>query len=60
MKLVWLNGTFGVGKSTTAELIVQLDLRWRAFDPEWVGFLMRASGTWPQTRSGLGPSLGLP
>jgi hypothetical protein len=41
--LVWLNGTFGVGKSTTGDLMVRGDARWRLFDPEWVGFMLRAN-----------------
>lgn len=41
--LVWLNGSFGVGKSTTARLMVEGNTRWRAFDPEWVGYMVRAS-----------------
>lgn len=40
--LVWLNGTFGVGKTTTAREIVALSSRRRIFDPEWVGYMLRA------------------
>jgi broad-specificity NMP kinase len=35
--LVWLNGTFGVGKTTTAIALVEADDRYRLFDPEQVG-----------------------
>jgi len=41
--LLWLNGAFGVGKSTTAQLIVKRDARWRIFDPEQVGYMLRAN-----------------
>ena len=40
--LVWLNGTFGVGKTTTARLMVEQNNRWRAFDPECVGIMLRS------------------
>lgn len=37
--IVWINGTFGVGKTTTAIAILgQTD--WRMFDPEHVGYLL--------------------
>lgn len=38
--IVWLNGTFGVGKSTTARQMRQLAPEWRLFDPEHVGYLL--------------------
>ena len=41
--LLWLNGTFGVGKTTTARDIVDGASGWRLFDPEWVGFMLRAN-----------------
>lgn len=37
--IVWLNGTFGVGKTTTANLLSGND-GWRMFDPEHVGYLL--------------------
>ncbi len=37
--IVWVNGTFGVGKTTTAKLISDRT-SWRAFDPEHVGYLL--------------------
>jgi hypothetical protein len=41
--LLWINGAFGVGKTTTAALVRELDARWRVFDPEWVGYMLRAN-----------------
>jgi adenylylsulfate kinase-like enzyme len=41
--IVWLNGTFGAGKTTTAVLLAARDDRLRTFDPEWVGYLLRAN-----------------
>lgn len=41
--IVWINGPFGVGKSTVAGLVAE---RWPSatvFDPEYLGFLLR---TW--------------
>ena len=41
--IVWINGPFGVGKSTVANLLAE---RWPSatvFDPEYLGFLLR---TW--------------
>ncbi|MFI6367956.1 AAA family ATPase [Nocardia sp. NPDC050630] len=41
--LVWLNGCFGAGKTTIAKELVAADpQRWRLFDPEFVGFMLRA------------------
>ncbi|WP_420452920.1 AAA family ATPase [Ilumatobacter sp.] len=37
--IVWINGTFGVGKTTTANALLGRD-GWRSFDPEHVGFLL--------------------
>jgi len=39
--IVWLNGTFGVGKTTTAAELVKLLPAARLFDPEQVGYLLR-------------------
>lgn len=41
--LLWLNGTFGVGKTTTAREIVERSPGWRMFDPESVGLMLRAN-----------------
>ncbi|GAA1690898.1 AAA family ATPase [Glycomyces endophyticus] len=38
--IVWLNGTFGSGKTTTARLL-QTALPARLFDPEQIGYLLR-------------------
>ncbi len=40
--IVWINGTFGVGKTTTAREIAKRSDRWRLFDPEHVGYLLTA------------------
>ena len=37
--IVWVNGTFGVGKTTTAEAVIDRT-GWRLFDPEHVGYLL--------------------
>ena len=37
--IVWINGTFGVGKTTTANALCERS-SWRLFDPEHVGFLL--------------------
>ncbi len=37
--IVWINGTFGVGKTTTANAALERT-DWRMFDPEHVGFLL--------------------
>ena len=45
---MWLNGPFGVGKTATAHLVRQVQSGWRHFDPEWVGFMLRANlDGWP-------------
>jgi hypothetical protein len=38
--IVWLNGTFGVGKTTTSGKLDAISDRWRRFDPEWVGYML--------------------
>lgn len=38
--IVWLNGTFGVGKTATSGKLVSGDDEWRHFDPEWVGYML--------------------
>nr|WP_093837816.1 AAA family ATPase [Streptomyces aidingensis] len=45
--IVWLNGTFGVGKTTTARKLVELLPEARVFDPEIVGFMLRHCITEP-------------
>lgn len=39
--IVWLNGTFGCGKTTTAEELRSLIPRSRVFDPETVGYMLQ-------------------
>ncbi len=41
--IVWINGPFGEGKNRTAELIREREPAWRLFDPEWVGYMLRAN-----------------
>ena len=41
--LLWLNGPFGVGKSTTAREVVKCSPGWRTFDPEGVGLMLRGN-----------------
>jgi hypothetical protein len=38
--IIWINGTFGSGKTTTGTLLVEQDARLRLFDPEWVGTML--------------------
>lgn len=45
--VLWLNGAFGVGKTTAAMHLVELDDRWRAADPELLGaYLSDAERSW--------------
>lgn len=39
--IIWINGTFGSGKTTTGGLLADSDARLRTFDPEWVGYMLR-------------------
>ena len=39
--MIWLNGTFGVGKSSTADELLRRIPGSRRYDPEEVGFLLR-------------------
>lgn len=41
--IVWINGAFGVGKTTTARLLAAVDPSLRLFDPELVGYMLRAA-----------------
>lgn len=41
--ILWLNGPFGAGKSTTGVHVIGQDPRWHFFDPEWVGYMLRAN-----------------
>ncbi|MEC3978886.1 AAA family ATPase [Amycolatopsis sp. H20-H5] len=39
--IAWLNGTFGVGKTTTARELTQLIPQSRIFDSEQIGYMLR-------------------
>jgi len=39
--IVWVNGTFGAGKTSVGTLAVERDPRLRLYDPECVGYLLR-------------------
>ena len=39
--IVWLNGTFGAGKTVTAAALVPLIPKARLFDPETVGYMLQ-------------------
>jgi hypothetical protein len=41
--IIWLNGTFGAGKTTTAGYLAGRLADARSFDPEEVGYLLRAT-----------------
>lgn len=43
--VIWLNGTFGSGKTTTASELCPLLDGFRIFDPETVGYMLRANLT---------------
>lgn len=45
--LIWLNGTFGAGKSTTAELLAKRIEGTGIFDAELVGYTLRTISTMP-------------
>jgi hypothetical protein len=47
--IIWLNGTFGAGKTTTAAELVTLIPDSRLFDPEDVGYMLRSNlaDRWP-------------
>ncbi|WP_051028829.1 MULTISPECIES: AAA family ATPase [Nocardia] len=38
--IIWLNGPYGVGKTESADALVEADPTWHRFDPEKVGFLV--------------------
>nr|WP_042433618.1 NUDIX domain-containing protein [Streptacidiphilus anmyonensis] len=52
--IVWLNGAFGAGKTTTARELQQLIPGSRVFDPEEVGTLLRDRLLPPERLAGLG------
>ncbi len=40
---IWINGTFGVGKTTTGKALVEAKPTLRLFDPEAVGYMLMDS-----------------
>jgi hypothetical protein len=47
--LIWINGPFGVGKTTVARRLVRLRPDFRLFDPEQIGFMLRP--IWPASEA---------
>ena len=43
--MIWLNGSFGVGKTSTAQVVAATSTRWRPFDPESVGSMLKSNLT---------------
>jgi len=41
--LLWLNGPFGGGKTSVATALAEASTGLRLFDPEWVGYMLRAN-----------------
>lgn len=41
--ILWLNGPFGGGKTSTAEALAAARPEWRVFDPEMVGYFLRVA-----------------
>lgn len=41
--MIWINGTFGVGKTTTGQALVETQPALRLFDPEAVGYMLMHS-----------------
>jgi hypothetical protein len=41
--IIWLNGTFGAGKTSTATELAGILPAARQFDPEWVGCMLKAN-----------------
>jgi broad-specificity NMP kinase len=51
--ILWLNGTFGAGKTTTSKELVSLIPETRIFDAEYVGYMLRDAVTdMPRTGAG--------
>lgn len=38
--IIWINGAFGVGKTTTSAGVAAVLAGYRHFDPEWVGYML--------------------
>ncbi|GGK96110.1 ATP-binding protein [Planomonospora parontospora subsp. parontospora] len=49
--IIWLNGTFGAGKTTTAEELAGIVPGARVFDAEYVGYMLRAVPGLPEVRN---------
>ncbi|MFC4062846.1 AAA family ATPase [Planomonospora corallina] len=49
--IIWLNGTFGAGKTTTAGELVRMLPGARIFDSEYVGFMLRHVEGLPEVRN---------
>ncbi|MFD8557972.1 AAA family ATPase [Streptosporangium canum] len=49
--IIWLNGTFGAGKTTTAGELVKITPAARIFDSEHVGFMLRHIQGLPEVRN---------
>ena len=43
--IIWANGTFGTGKTTTSHLVADKSPELRMFDPESVGYMLRPNLT---------------
>jgi len=43
--IIWVNGTFGAGKTTTSHLVADRSPELRLFDPESVGYMLRPNLT---------------
>ena len=41
--IIWLNGTFGAGKTSAATELAGILPDARQFDPEWVGYMLKAN-----------------
>jgi broad-specificity NMP kinase len=41
--IIWLNGTFGAGKTSAATELAGILPGARQFDPEWVGYMLKAN-----------------
>jgi chloramphenicol 3-O-phosphotransferase len=52
--IVWLNGAFGAGKTSTARELAGMLAGVRQFDPEWVGYMLKAAArSWMETAADL-------
>lgn len=49
-QVVWLNGTFGVGKSSAARKLADTRADAHVFEPEWIGYLLKCLPASPARR----------